>query len=189
VDALANFAATIEGGKISRRILGAQNQNKADQFGQEERGRVRGLAIEGIDKGVSVDINSGGATGFDPFGFRASRAKDEAINQRDRQRFQNNIRGISGRTTLPTVTPATPIDTSAALGGNAQAEIEKRLSQSMPQISTATLESQLSQLISLLGDANGTLVSISTKKPPVPPPPQIINQRVTPPSNGGLPGR
>lgn len=187
VDALANFAATIEGGKLSRRILGAQNQNKVAQFGQEERGRVRGLAIEGIDKGVSVDINTGAAGGYDPFGFRASRAKDAAINQRERQQFQNNIRGISGRTTLPTVTPAAPIDTSKALGGNAQADIEKRLSESMPPVSTATLENQLSQLIALLGYANGTLVSISTKKPPVPPPTQIINQRVDSRSNGGLP--
>jgi tape measure domain-containing protein len=189
VDALANFAATIEGGKLSRRILGVQNQNKANQFGQEERGRVRGLAIEGIDKGVSVDINNGGADGFDPLGYRAARANAVAINQRERQRLQNNVRGISGRTTLPTVTLARPVDTSAAFGSNAQAEIEKRLNQSMPPISTATLESQLSQLIALLGDANGTLVSISTKKPPVPPPAQIINQRVALSSNGGLPGR
>ncbi|MGL4620722.1 MAG: hypothetical protein ACRCZS_16945, partial [Chroococcidiopsis sp.] len=94
VDALENFAATIEAGKLSRRILGITNQNKVSQFNTEERGRVRGLAIEGIDKGVDVNIATGGANGFDPFGFRASRAKDEMARQEDIRRFQNNIKGI-----------------------------------------------------------------------------------------------
>jgi tape measure domain-containing protein len=94
VDALENFAATIEGGKLSQRILGVTNQNKANQFNTDERSRRRGLAIEGIDKGVEVNINNGGANGFDPFGFRESRAKDALKRQQDIARFQNNIRGI-----------------------------------------------------------------------------------------------
>jgi hypothetical protein len=106
VDALANFAATIEGGKLSRRILGIQNQNKVAQFGQEERGRVRGLAIEGIDKGVEVNINSGGAAGFDPFGFGAARSKQTAEQAKARAEFQDRLRGRA-------IAPAAKIDTSA----------------------------------------------------------------------------
>jgi tape measure domain-containing protein len=94
VDALENFAATIEGGKLSQRILGVTNQNKANQFNTDERSRRRGLAIEGIDKGVEVNINNGGANGFDPFGFRESRAKDALKRQQEITRFQNNLRGI-----------------------------------------------------------------------------------------------
>jgi tape measure domain-containing protein len=162
VDALANFAATIEGGKLSRRILGAQNQNKAAQFGQEERGRVRGLAIEGIDKGVSVDINDGGALGLDPFGFRVSRAKDEAINAADRQRFQNNIKGISNRTVLPAVAPsAEPVDVSTAFGSDASSAVDASIKAISAAINFNPVTDKLAQLIEIEARLSAQILSLA----------------------------
>jgi tape measure domain-containing protein len=162
VDALANFAATIEGGKLSRRILGAQNQNKAAQFGQEERGRVRGLAIEGIDKGVSVDINNGGALGLDPFGFRASRAKDAAINAADRQRFQNNIKGIPNRTVLPAVAPsAEPVDVSKAFGSDASSAVDASIKAISAAINFNPVTDKLAQLIEIEARLSAQILSLA----------------------------
>ncbi len=162
VDALANFAATIEGGKLSRRILGAQNQNKAAQFGQEERGRVRGLAIEGIDKGVSVDINNGGALGLDPFGFRASRAKDAAINAADRQRFQNNIKGIPNRTVLPAVAPsAEPVDVSKAFGSDASSAVDASIKAIGAAINFNPVTDKLAALIEIESRLSAQILSLA----------------------------
>lgn len=195
VDALANFAATIEGGKLSRRILDAQSQNKVAQFGQEERGRLRGLAIEGIDKGVSVDINNGGSAGFDPFGFKASRAKDAAINQADRQRFQNNIKGIpSGVFSGGVTVPRAPQPANINLGSDAMGSVDAVIKNISAAINfdpvkgkLEALENQLLRMVSLLGDANASLVTIATKKAPIPPPSKIVNQNFVQSGNGGLP--
>jgi tape measure domain-containing protein len=173
VDALANFAATIEGGKLSRRILGIQNQNKVAQFGVEEQGRRRGLAIEGIDKGVSLDINAGDAVGPDTFGFRAERARDEANRNRDRQRFQNSLRGIPNEpmSNGAFIAPPTPVDTSKLLGSDAMNAMDASMKAIAGAINFDPVTTKLSQLIEIEARLSAQILSLAGREQV-----QVVNQ-------------
>jgi hypothetical protein len=173
VDALANFAATIESGKLSRRILGIQNQNKAAQFGVEEQGRRRGLAIEGIDKGVSLDINAGDAVGPDTFGFRAERARDEANRNRDRQRFQNSLRGIPNEpmSSGAFIAPPTPVDTSKLLGSDAMSAMDASMKAIAGAINFDPVTTKLSQLIEIEARLSAQILSLAGREQV-----QVVNQ-------------
>ncbi|MGL4620162.1 MAG: hypothetical protein ACRCZS_14045, partial [Chroococcidiopsis sp.] len=170
MDALENFAATIETSKLSRRILGVTNQNKVSQFNTEEQGRVRGLAIEGIDKGVEVNIASGGATGFDPFGFRASRANDEMKRQEEIRRFQNNLKGIPNGTfptkgllnTQSKPKQAEPLDFDK-YGRAAQQEIEKTMGMGAMPINFTPVTDMLTRLVQIEERLSGQLLALADR--------------------------
>ncbi|HEY9825095.1 MAG TPA: hypothetical protein V6D19_06585 [Stenomitos sp.] len=101
-DALLNFATNLKTGRIQRQILNVQNQTKAEAFNAEERNRSRSVAIEAVDRGLSVP---GTARGGDRFGFAAARAKFQQQFTEGRLQLQRSLAGTSALALPAAVTP------------------------------------------------------------------------------------
>ena len=160
VDALANFADTIKGGQLSRQILDTQNRNKAQGFAAEEAGRKRGLAIEGIDKGVDVGLGSS--------------ATARLLSREITQGFTQNKTGIQTyapdlRKLDPTfrATPSAgeiaPIDSNKILGGDMMEAFNAQLQTLQQMLNLNPILDMFNRLINVEETLSAQILSLASR--------------------------
>lgn len=160
VDALANFADTIKGGQLSRRILDVQNRNKVQGFAAEEAGRKRGLAIEGIDKGVDVGLGSS--------------ATARLLSREITQGFTQNKTGIQTyapdlRKLDPTfrATPSAgaiaPIDSTKILGGDIMQAFDAQLQTLQQMLNLNPILDMFNRLINVEETLSAQILSLASR--------------------------